>query len=195
MPSGKCWLVSTDFFFFLIFISMGSQNLQLCFIDAVFQRDERIEYFCSPTVSKGWKRNTVLQNICLFHLSRKDNCCHGINNSRHPLFGGRKQTGGMWQTVCHLLLVMCQKRGQLVCLLSSVLQNLNILQALFTMTIRKRERFTGKPRGWVCDNRGERTCGLHFLPSLFVLCLLLIDKFLCKMAGFCICVYNAVYSL
>lgn len=35
--------------------------------------------------------------------------------------------GGMWQTVCHVLLVMWQKREQLVGLLSSVLQNLNIL--------------------------------------------------------------------
>lgn len=56
--------------------------------------DERIEYFCNPTVSKGWNRNIELQNARLFHLSSKDNCSHGINRSRQPLFGGRQAKSG-----------------------------------------------------------------------------------------------------
>ena len=62
--------------------------------------DESIQYFCNPTVSEGRNRNAELQNAHLFHLSRKDNCSHGINNSRHPLFGGRQ---AKWGDVANIL--------------------------------------------------------------------------------------------
>jgi len=73
-----------------------------------------MEYFCNPTISKGWNRNIELQNACLFHLSRKDNCSDIINNSRHPLFSGRQEKRGDVENVLSFItLNVSEKRAAL----------------------------------------------------------------------------------
>lgn len=74
---------------FLVLISV-----KFCLVYAVGQAGGSVEDFCSLAVCKDWDRNPELQNAHLFHLSRKENCSHGITNSRHPLFWGRQARWG-----------------------------------------------------------------------------------------------------
>lgn len=94
MPNRKYQFVGTYFF------GSSFQREVKIYIRLCRFLDKSIEYFCNPTVSKGWNRNIELQNAHLLHLSKKVHCCHGIHSSSHPLFGGRQAN---WGDVANIL--------------------------------------------------------------------------------------------
>ena len=179
MPNGKCQLVGNAFF--------GSS----------FQWEVKICSFASFMQFVGWMKAFSISATLQSARAGTEMLSSKMHTS--STWAGRitalmvsitagirysvadKQSGGMWQTFCHLLHVMCQKRGQLLGLLSSVLQNLNclpLLQVIIHHDHKKKRRIHWKHTEWVCGDRGDRARTLYFLPSLLVLFLPLIAEFL-----------------